>query len=77
MQRAEWPAQNAIRRASSAPVVTLPRAYRDRRIKVSLLQRCLSGRRRCLTASMLCTDVPTIGSGWGLHGMVFTAVRGS
>eukprot|EP00966_Prymnesium_polylepis_P013291 306615-Prymnesium_polylepis.1 len=49
MQRTE----NRVRRASSAPVVTLPRAYRDRRVKVNLLQRCRSGGRRRLTAPML------------------------
>eukprot|EP00966_Prymnesium_polylepis_P263586 6088717-Prymnesium_polylepis.1 len=26
--------------------------------------------------AMQCTDAPTIGSGWGLHGIVFTAVGG-
>eukprot|EP00966_Prymnesium_polylepis_P180999 4192413-Prymnesium_polylepis.1 len=39
------------------------RAYRDREANVSLLQHCRSGgRRRRLTAPMLCTDAPTIGS---------------
>eukprot|EP00966_Prymnesium_polylepis_P131844 3048719-Prymnesium_polylepis.1 len=52
-----------------------PRAYRDREAKVSLLQRCRSGGRRRLTAPMLCTDAPTIGSGWGLHGMLFYCRR--
>ena len=52
-----------------------PRAHRDREAKVSLLQRCRSGGRRRLTAPMLCTDAPTIGSGWGLHGMVFYGRR--
>eukprot|EP00966_Prymnesium_polylepis_P202145 4683075-Prymnesium_polylepis.1 len=42
MQRSDGPAENVVRRASSAPVVTLSCAYRaivDRRVKVSLLQR--------------------------------------
>eukprot|EP00966_Prymnesium_polylepis_P120187 2777141-Prymnesium_polylepis.2 len=52
-----------------------PRAYRDREAKESLLQRCRSGGRRRLTAPMLCTDAPTIGSGWGLHGMGFYGRR--
>eukprot|EP00966_Prymnesium_polylepis_P105748 2449166-Prymnesium_polylepis.1 len=37
MQRTDVPAENVVRRASSAPVVTLLCAYRDRRVKVSLL----------------------------------------
>ena len=53
MQCTDAPAENRVRRASSAAVVTLPRAYRDRRVKVSLLQRCRSGGRRRLTAPML------------------------
>eukprot|EP00966_Prymnesium_polylepis_P141555 3269158-Prymnesium_polylepis.1 len=38
MHRTDAPAENVVRRASSAPGVTLPCAYRDRRVKVSLLQ---------------------------------------
>eukprot|EP00966_Prymnesium_polylepis_P234916 5433603-Prymnesium_polylepis.1 len=40
-------------------------------------QRCQSGGRRRLTAPMLCTNAPTIGSGWGLHGMFFYGRRRS
>eukprot|EP00966_Prymnesium_polylepis_P022656 521075-Prymnesium_polylepis.1 len=43
MQRTDAHAENVVRRASSAPVVTLPCAYRERRVKMSLLQRCRSG----------------------------------
>eukprot|EP00966_Prymnesium_polylepis_P182554 4229732-Prymnesium_polylepis.1 len=69
MQRTDGPAENRVRRASSAPAVTPPCAYRDRRVKVSLLPRCRSGGRRRLTVPMLCTDAHAIGSGWWLHGM--------
>eukprot|EP00966_Prymnesium_polylepis_P247353 5719538-Prymnesium_polylepis.1 len=55
-----------MRRASSAPVVTLSCAYRDRRVNVSLLQRCRSGGRRRLTA----------GRGGGYMGWFLTAVWG-
>eukprot|EP00966_Prymnesium_polylepis_P073669 1710085-Prymnesium_polylepis.1 len=48
-----------------------PRAYRDREANVSLLQRCWSGGGPRLTASTVCTDTPTIWSGWRLYGMVF------
>eukprot|EP00966_Prymnesium_polylepis_P265490 6133049-Prymnesium_polylepis.1 len=63
MQRTDGPADNVVRRASSAPVVTVPFAYRDRRVKVSLFLRCRSGGRRRLVVTVLCTDAPTIGSG--------------
>ena len=69
------PTLEASRRAFRLRLMS-PRAYRDREAKVSLLQRCRSGGRRRLTAPMLCTDAPTIGSGWGLHGMVFYGRRG-
>eukprot|EP00966_Prymnesium_polylepis_P242612 5610424-Prymnesium_polylepis.1 len=60
----------------SASRLMSPRAYRAREAKVSLLQRCRSGGRRRLTVPMLCADAPTIGLGWRLYGMVFTAVGG-
>eukprot|EP00966_Prymnesium_polylepis_P044764 1036812-Prymnesium_polylepis.1 len=59
-------------------LVTLPCAYRDRRVKVSLLQRCRSGGRRRLTVPTVCIRTLICQSGrvGGYMGWVFTAVGG-